>query len=187
MRVKTSPDKPTIKLSLNDYNSISITINPSKGASRYIVEYSIDDVIYESINENALAGTYIKENLEVGQKYYFRVRACNSDNKCSGWSKSSIKQTPKSPSVTVSAASKMAVVTIGQVNGADGYEIYRSTTKNGKYILVKSLLESDGIYTFEEKTTVDKYYYYKARSYRQENDGKVYSPYSYIKSIKGIK
>ena len=57
-----------------------------------------------------------------------------------------------------------AKLTWKAVKGADGYEIYRSTRKNGRY---------------KKK----KQYFYKIRSYRTAGGAKVYSPFTGVKKV----
>ncbi len=68
------------------------------------------------------------------------------------------------------------------ISGADGYVIYRAVSKNGKY---KQIAVISGA----EKTTYRngnlkpaKTYYYKVRAYQTENDKKIFSKYSAVKS-----
>lgn len=181
---KTAPVKPSLKVTLKDYNSMNIVIGESKGAVLYRLEKSIDGKTYTLFEEFPIKGTVSIEEQEVGKTYYFRLKACNLENRCSSWNTYSLKQTTKVPSLSLKTSSKKVTVTLSSVNGADGYEIYRSTSKRGKYSLVKTLLETDEIYNYENKTTQGKYYYYKVRSYKIVNDKKIYSPYSSIKSIR---
>ena len=77
---------------------------------------------------------------------------------------------------------KKVKITVGYVSDVDGYEVYRSTSKDGKYELIKSLTKLDYL-TFDNKTKKGVTYYYKVRSYRVVNEKKVNSPYSKIKKI----
>ena len=114
-----------------------------------------------------------------------RVRACNSLDKCSAWTTVSRKVTPKTPGFTLKTTSKKVIVTLSKVNAADGYEIFRATSKKGKYTLVKSFTSEDELLQYVNNTTKGKTYYYKVRSYKlDDSDKKVYSPLSGIKSIR---
>ena len=92
---------------------------------------SLDDKTYSTIEELPGQGTLEISGLEIGKTYYLAVKACNSENRCSGWSKVNLKQTTKTPSLKLeSTKSKKVTVTIGNVNGADGYRVYRSISAN---------------------------------------------------------
>lgn len=180
---KTAPNKPSLKVSLNDYDSMKVVMGEAKGATVYRLEKSLDGKTYELFEEFPVKGTVEIGPQEVGKKYYYRVKACNSENRCSSWVYADLKQTTKAPSIKLTTSSKKVTVTLGSVNGADGYEVYRATSKKGKYTLVKTLTSLDEL-TFDDKTKKGKTYYYKVRSYKMVNDKKVNSPYSSIKSIR---
>ena len=65
----------------------------------------------------------------------------------------------------------------------DGYEIYRSTSEDGTYSLVKTITnKNDGDHTFlaHKKGT----FYFTMRSYKVVNGTKIYSDFSEVSSIK---
>ncbi|MBU3191404.1 InlB B-repeat-containing protein [Clostridium bowmanii] len=71
----------------------------------------------------------------------------------------------------------------GAVVGADGYEVYSSTSNTGEYTLIstttKTSYNNTGLVT-------NSTYYYKVRSYKMVSSGKVYSDYSIAASSKPI-
>ena len=66
----------------------------------------------------------------------------------------------------------------------DGYQIYRATSKNGKYTLVKAFTSEDELLEFNDSTKSKTTYYYKVRSYKLKGTSRVYSDFSGIKNIK---
>ena len=94
------------------------------------------------------------------------------------------KQTTKVPSLTLKKiVTKKINITVGSVNMADGYEVYRSTSKSGKYTSIKTITDINKL-SFDNTTKKGTTYYYKVRSYKVVDSKKVYSDYSGIKSIK---
>jgi GH25 family lysozyme M1 (1,4-beta-N-acetylmuramidase)/fibronectin type 3 domain-containing protein len=69
------------------------------------------------------------------------------------------------------------------VSGASGYSLYRSTSKNGTYKLLKTTTEKSFKNTGLTTGTI---YYYKIRAYKTSGSSKVYGSYSTIKSAKAI-
>lgn len=67
---------------------------------------------------------------------------------------------------------------------AQGYFIYRSTSKNGPYTRVKIIKNVDATSWKNTGLTCGKTYYYKIRAYRQAGAKKKYSGYTAIKSCK---
>ena len=163
---------------------MNIAVGSSKGATKYIVERSLDGKTYTLFDEITAKATLASLDQEVGKTYYFRVRACNSENRCSSWVTKSLKQTTKVPSFTLKTTSKKVTITLTSVNGADGYQIYRATSRRGKYSLIKEFTTEDELLQYINNTTKGRIYYYKVRSYKKVNETKVYSSYSSIKYIR---
>ena len=181
---KTAPVKPKVSISVKDYNALNIKVSESKGSSKYIIDKSLDDKIYTRLAEIDTAKTYTDSELEFNKTYYYRIKACNKDNRCSGWVKVNKKQTTKVPSLTLKTiVTKKINITVGSVNMADGYEVYRSTSKSGKYTSIKTITDINKL-SFDNTTKKGTTYYYKVRSYKVVDSKKVYSDYSGIKSIK---
>ena len=61
-------------------------------------------------------------------------------------------------------------LTLKKVKGADGYEIYRATSKKGKYQKIKTLKKGTIVYYTDGKAKKGKTYYYKVRAVK--NAGK---------------
>ena len=183
---KTAPSKPKVTVSVRDYKSLNVKITSVKGASKYEIYRSTSKTgSYEYMDDVTTSLTYKDENLETGKTYYYKVKACNSKGHCSGYTDiKSKKVTPKTPSMNLqSPETKVITVTLGEVNGADGYIVERSTSKKGKYTIVKKLTSEDEL-IFDDATKKGTTYYYKARSYTLVNGKEVYSDYTSIKSRK---
>ena len=67
-------------------------------------------------------------------------------------------------------------LTWNKVSGTKYYQVYRATSKNGKYKLIKTTKNN---YFTNSKLTTGKYYYYKIRGYKKVNGKKRYTKYSY--------
>ena len=182
---KTAPKKPTLKITLKDYNAMNVEMGETKGATLYRLEKSLDGVNYKLIEEYPASGKVVSDEQEIGKTYYFRLKACNSDNRCSGWVKAELKQTTKTPGFSIKTSRKKVTIIMSKVNGADGYQIYRATSKKGKYSKIKEFNSEVELLEYVNKTKKGKTYYYKVRTFKLDGNGKrVYSPYSKVKSIK---
>lgn len=94
----------------------------------------------------------------------------------------------KAPAVTAKAASasyNSAKVSWSAMTGAEGYQIFRATFKDGTYSLKKTVSASTRSYT-DTGLTTGKTYYYKVRGYKTVNGVKVYGEYSAVKSAKPV-
>ena len=181
--IKTAPSKPGLTMTLKDYAILVIKSGTSKGATKYITQYSLDGKNYSEAEEITNVINETKDDLEIGQTYYVRIKACNSNNNCSSWNVVSKKVTTVTPSYSLKTTSKKVTVTLKPVTGADGYEVQRATKKKGKYSKIKELTSED-VLSFNNGTKKGKTYYYKVRSYKLVDGKRVYSPWSSIKSIK---
>lgn len=72
----------------------------------------------------------------------------------------------------------------GKIAGADGYRVYRATSKNGTYKMIKSISGSKNTSYKNTGLTVGKTYYYKVRAYETTKNGRRYGTYSAVKSVK---
>jgi fibronectin type 3 domain-containing protein len=68
------------------------------------------------------------------------------------------------------------------VNGATGYRVFRSTSKNGTYTRIKSITSASTNSYADTSVTAGKTYYYKVRAYRTVNGKDVLSEFSDIAS-----
>ena len=185
VEAKTAPAAPELKVGVNTYKSLKLTTTEVKGAVKYILYRSAKkDGTYTNLNE--VATSFVDDDLTYGKTYYYKVKACNEDNKCGSYSSIvSAKVDLKKPKITVEAT-KTAPVTIkvSKVTDTEGYVVYRSTDKKkwDKLATVK-----DGNLTYIDKTSKkNKTYYYRVRSFVTIDEKRTYSAYSDVKSIKAL-
>lgn len=72
------------------------------------------------------------------------------------------------------------------INGANGYAVYRSTSKDGKYTLRKTITSKNTIEFTDTGLDTNTTYYYKVRAYRMIADQKKYGSYSEIVCAKPV-
>ena len=72
------------------------------------------------------------------------------------------------------------------INGANGYAVYRSTSKDGKYTLRKTITSKNTIEFTDTGLDTNTTYYYKVRSYRMIEDKKEYGSDSKIVCAKPV-
>ena len=115
---------------------------------------------------------------------YYEVRAYRNvnDKKVYGSSSTAVKGKAilSVPALSVGSTSKTAVLEWSKVKGADGYQVYASASKNGKYIRIKA---TKGTGMTEEKLATGKTRYYKVRAYRKVNGKAVYGSFSKVKKV----
>lgn len=99
-------------------------------------------------------------------------------------SKAKAVKLAKVKKLSITRKKKSAKLSWKSVKKADGYQVYRATSKKGKYKLVK---KTKGVSFTDKKAKSGKTYYYKVRAYKKTEAGTVYSAFSAVKKAKGKK
>ena len=86
------------------------------------------------------------------------------------------------PKLSLVSGNKKIAISWKKVSKASGYEIFRSTKKNGIYVLIKTIKKGNTVQFTNQNLKKKTRYYYKIRSYALNNDVKVYSKLSSAKS-----
>ncbi len=184
--VLTAPKTPTFKLTRNSYDSVKITVSKVSGAAGYTIYRAASKKgTYAKIATLSKSGTYIDTKRTTGKTYYYKVKAYNSKSSYSTLSGYKyIKVIPSTPSTTLyNKVAKQVAVSWKNINGATGYQIYRATSKNGKYSKVATKSSKYEPNWIDKKVSKGKRYYYKIRAYVKKGSTYTYSNYSTIKSI----
>lgn len=188
----TRPDEITkVNIAKQNYNSIKITYSRSLGADGYMI-----------YRKGTSSGTYTKiadissptklsyidnKNIVTGKKYYYKVQpyVIVSGKKITTASTLATGAADFAKPVITSAKKTGNDIKLvwSKVNGAAGYKVYRSTSANGTYELIKTI-SSNSILTYTN-TSLAKgpKYYYKIRAYSLDGKTQVFSGYSAFKSV----
>lgn len=191
---KISAKKPTISdVKSVGYNMLRVTWKAVPGA-----------VSYEIYRSNSKNGSYAKvktidevktvswtdKNVTTGKTYYYKIKATvalegGTTGTGSASGAKSGKAVPAATTLKAKAGAKQIKLTWSKVSGASGYELYRSTSEDGKYSKIKTVTKgSTKSYTDKSKVSSGKMYYYKIRAYRKVDGKKVYGEYSKVISKK---
>lgn len=132
---------------------------------------------------------YTDSSLKTGQSYYYKVRAVNKTGRVKGYS--SYSKVVSGSTVQTASINKAYSYTSSQIKlqmktikGASGYQIYRSTSKNGSY---QKVAETSSATYLDKKLSGGKTYYYKVRAIKKQKSGKGYGSFSGIKSCRALK
>ncbi len=169
------------------YNKVKITWGATTSAYGYkIYRASSKNGTYHNI-ATTRSTSYIDTSVLTGKTYYYKLRAYNYvENSIIYGSYSDIYSAATSlaaPSALVNTNySGKTKLSWKAVSGANGYQIDRSTSKNGTFYRLTNTSKT----SFTNSSLVrGKTYYYKVRAYRYIGNTKVYSKYSYI-NIKAL-
>ena len=97
---------------------------------------------------------------------------------------SPIKVKLKKTKLKASKKGKRTKLSWSKVNTASGYKIYRATSKNGKYKLIKTVEGNKTFKYYDKKVYKKTRYYYYVKAYATKNKKQYYSDNSAKKSVK---
>lgn len=127
--------------------------------------------------ENPQTFTYQDSTVKPGKTYYYKVSYYNA-KKESGLSEAASIKILKTPDILSVKRSRTALkITWKKLKNAENYQIFRSTSKDGKYQRIKTVSAKSNYYV-DTSVKSGKKYYYKIRAYALGVDGKSYSAYS---------
>ena len=182
---KATPLDVTEELSFSRTAS-SVTLKWKKvpGADGYRVYiYNKEEKKYETY-DTVTKGNCKIADLEDNTSYKFAVKAYVKTASGTVWADESEKITvrtlPSTPSLSVNYSDGVMNFKWNKIQGATGYVVYYSTSKNGNY---KKLVTAKGTSAESGRFDDADTYYFKVRAYTKTSDGNVYSAYSSVKSV----
>ena len=136
---------PTLSVSANGSNAVTVTVGSVENASGYTLEYSTSEDFANASTKSVSAGTTSVSGLNANTTYYFRVMATgsgsysNSEYSAAKSAKTSMVKLA-TPTLNVSANGSDAVtVTVGSVTNASGYTLQYSTSSSFSNATSKSV------------------------------------------------
>lgn len=174
------------------YNKLKVSWKVVPAAASYQVYRSTKkDGDYQNIKTIDSVGTssWTDSSVKTGKTYYYKIKVVvktQNGNQTSGFSNvKSAKAVPAKTTLKAKASNaKNVKLTWSKVKGANGYEIYRSNRKDGKYQKVKTISKGGTTSYKDGKLKKSTTYYYKIRVYRKVDRKKVYGSYSSVVSVK---
>ena len=167
-------------------SQIKLTWDKVSGATGYrVYQYDSKSKAYKLLASVKGKNTYTVKNLKSGTVYKFAVKAYTklSDGTVYWGSSVSAQFATKvaKPVVSIKSATKSATVSWQKVNGATGYQVYYSTSKDGEYTKLKT---TSSLSFKKTSLKSGKTYYFKVRAYKKVDGKTVYGAFSDIKSVK---
>lgn len=134
---------------------------------------------------------YTDTKAEAKTSYYYSVQAVSKKwGVKSGYNKNILVKTqtvvkaPGKTTLTVTPGKKKAYLKWKKATDAQGYIVYRSTSKNGTYKAIAAIKKGTTIKYTDQKVSSKRTYYYRVRAYRVVNGKKLYGSYSSVKAAK---
>ena len=125
--------------------------------------------------------TYTNSNAEVGVKYFYKVKAIAKEGFADSDYSSIVSCTRDlaRPTVTLTNVDATGKIKLSwkKIAGAKAYQVYRSTSKDGEYTIMKTV---EGTSFINESAKAGTKYFYKVRA--THDNSSAYSAFSVIKS-----
>ncbi|MBQ7116325.1 MAG: InlB B-repeat-containing protein [Clostridia bacterium] len=170
-------DEPTLKSIENSAYGVLIKWYKVTGAEKYNVYRKVSGGEYEYIGttENAY---YTDKTAESGTKYYYAIRG-KRDDSVSSQSASLSKYYLADPTLNVPTTTSEGIgLSWSEVEGAEGYKVYRKTA-DGSYKLLSTVKGVSNLSYTDSSAYKGTKYTYKVKAYKS----KTYSAYSNTKTI----
>ena len=169
-------------------SSVKISWNKLNGAEGYQVYlYNTKTKKYQKykyINSNSLTISKLSSSLTYKIKVD-GIKKINGANRVISTATLAIGTKTLTPNISsIKSAKKAATVKWKKISGASGYEIYMSTSKNGKYTRKRTITNGKTISSKVTGLKSKKNYYFKIRTYKTVAGKKIYSSFSKVKSVK---
>lgn len=186
-----SPAKPqNVKASAKTTTSAEITWDSVPNVTGYNIYRSASKNGTFSKVGNSTTNSFTDKGISKGKTYYYKVASyVNSDGKQAVSSYStvvSVKAAAPAPAQISAkkAKSGSAKITWSKSTGANGYEIYMSTSSNGKFTKAGTITKSSTVTFTKSGLKAGKTYYFKVRAYTTVGGKKVYSDYTKTVKVK---
>ena len=173
--------------------SVKVSWSTVSGADGYAV-YRAESKggAYEklAVAPGGAATSYTDKKLPTGKTYYYQVCAYVQQGGQAIYGPSgpvaSAKAAPLPPQkVKAEADNRLGIcLTWKKVSGADGYEVFRASSKEGKYSKIKTIAKGKNVNYTDEAITKYKTFYYKVRAYKTVQGKKVCGAYGDTASAK---
>lgn len=181
--MKLLPDKPELFLKAENGDKMSISWKDQEADGYLLYRSDKKSSSYQLIADTKETGFMdSKSRLVPGKTYYYKLRAYKVTEKgllYSAYSSAASGKLLLAAPEPVLEKGTDNCLSWKAVKGAEKYEIYRASSKNGTY---KLLGETDGLSFFDSSLSQGKTYYYKVRAYQTRMlvlmKKKVYGEYS---------
>ncbi|MFP3155639.1 amidohydrolase family protein [Lachnospiraceae bacterium ZAX-1] len=177
-----------VKKTSQTTTSIKLEWSKVTGAKGYVIKRaSSKNGSYKTLTTISKAATikYTDSKLKSGTIYYYQIIPYSVVNGKNTLLKKpaiiKLATKPGTPKPEVKAGNNSVTIKWEKVRGASGYEISRSTSKDGKYTVVKK----GNILKFTNKNLkANKAYYYKVRAFKEVDKKTIYSSWSAPQTVK---
>ncbi len=173
-----------------DSNTLRVSWTTNANVSGYVIKRatSANGKYTRIATVNGSGQSYYDDaSVKANTNYYYKVQSFNYNNSVKGYSgygSAASGKTVKKTSITkiISTSSTKQTISWKKVDGANGYVIYQSTSKNGKYKKIKTITSGNTTSYKVSKLKAGTQYYYKIKTRNKVNGKTGYGSYSTVRS-----
>jgi len=161
---------------------IKLTWNAVAGAKSYKVYRATSQAGKYTLMKTVTGTTYTNANAKAGTRYYYKVMAVHENTNANSAYSAIVSRVADlaRPTITVKRnSSGTPRISWEKVDGAVKYEVWRATSKNGKYY---RQITTKNTYLVNKSAVAGRTYYYKVRAIHSNTNAN--SAYSLVKYIK---
>lgn len=188
LSAKATLNKTTGLKATPAYNKVTLKWTAVPGANGYAVYRSTSKSGTYTKLGSAASNTFADSKVKFNTKYYYKVRAYRtvSGTNIYGAYSDIITTSTVLPATTVkvTAASTSATVKWTKVSGANGYVVYRATSKSGKLTKIATVTGGSNVSYKDKAVKTGSTYYYVVKAYRTVSKTNVYSAESARAAVK---
>lgn len=175
---KPVPNTPKLTSAVSvSYNSVKVSWSAVTGANGYAIYRRVSGTTsWKHIKTVSSADiSYVDKNLVCGTEYEYTVKAyknVSSVKVWGGYNKTGIKVTPvpATPNSLKAKVTNLNCITVSwnKISGANGYYVYRKTSKTG-WQLIGTVKSGSTVSFVDKNAQYNTTYTYTVRAYRVEN------------------
>ena len=174
----------TLTLTANGNNKFDLSWNKVDGATRYIIYRKSETSAWKKVLTLGKDVTTYTTKAMVEGTYTYQVKAARYDGVDRVFAKASNEVSGVGTLNGITLTTQQVdenqfTLTWNKLHGMQGYDVYRSTEENGKYVHLKRTSSTQVDVNVKDGKT----YTYKVRGYRLIDNVKVYSLYSNVVMI----
>ncbi len=162
---------------------VKLTWDEAQNATSYAIGYrEITGDNYTYISSFQTSARI--NNLKLGKTYQFVVCSVNSYGQGTPVFSKNITIKAKKTKIKVTKKNKRAKISWKKIKNVSGYKVYRSTSKNGKAKLIKTVKGNKTFNYTDKKVHKNRRYYYTVKAYQTQNKKQYLGYTSNKKSVK---
>lgn len=166
------------------YRSTSINGTYTKIKTITCNDYYTTEGATRDASTGIISWIYANTGIETGTTYYYKIRAAFNFGYGENYTQFSpavgFACTLKTPVISLASTKGKITISWNKINGATGYAVFRSNSKNGTYTRICKVQNGSTLSANDTTVTAGKTYYYKVRAFRTVNNKSTFSQFSEI-------